>query len=158
MPYTLKLGNLIATQNDLDAPLQEGQIDAFVTCKMTFRLVLVQAGCCNPPLVCGYTFVNPTLWINPTNPNADTDCGTWSQDQTQLCYDCNSCKAGVVADVKQQWRKVAVVSVVVLVALAIVYIIGCCAFRNAQTEDLFKRYEEGYTSRSWRRRNWFRNE
>lgn len=118
----------------------------------------VQAGCCNPPLVCGYTFVNPTLWINPTNPNADTDCGTWSQDQTQLCYDCNSCKAGVVADVKQQWRKVAVVSVVVLVALAIVYIIGCCAFRNAQTEDLFKRYEEGYTSRSWRRRNWFRNE
>lgn len=117
----------------------------------------IQSGCCMPPAICGYSIVGPTNWNNPSNVSAEPDCSEWSNVQSQLCYDCDSCRAGVLANVKQEWRKVAVLSVVVLIALIIVYIIGCCAFRNAQTEDLFKRYEEQYRSRSWRRRNWFRS-
>lgn len=117
----------------------------------------IQSGCCMPPAICGYSIAEPTTWNNPSNVSAELDCTKWSNVQSQLCYDCDSCRAGVLANVKQEWRKVAVLSVVVLIALIIVYIIGCCAFRNAQTEDLFKHYEEQYRSRSWRRRNWFRS-
>lgn len=34
----------------------------------------VQSGCCKPPTLCGYQYVNPTMWINPVNPVADPDC------------------------------------------------------------------------------------
>lgn len=117
----------------------------------------IQSGCCMPPAICGYAIAGPTTWNNPSNLNAEVDCGKWSNDQGVLCYSCDSCRAGVAADVKGEWRKVAVVSVVVLGLLIVVYIVGCFAFRNAQRKDLFKRYEEQYRSRSWRRRNWFRS-
>ncbi|KAI5067209.1 hypothetical protein GOP47_0017737 [Adiantum capillus-veneris] len=117
----------------------------------------VQSGCCIPPAICGYAIAGPTTWNNPSNKDAEADCSKWSNDLGVLCYACDACRAGVVANIKREWRNVAILCVVVLVVLIIVYIIGCCAFRNAQTEDLFKRYEEQYRSRSWRRRNWFRS-
>lgn len=117
----------------------------------------IQSGCCMPPAICGYSIAGPTTWNNPSNLYAEADCAKWNNNLNVLCYACDACRAGVAANVKGGWRKVAVLSVVVLVALIIVYIAGCCAFRHAQTEDLFKRYEEQYRSRSWRRRNWFRS-
>ncbi|MCO5560298.1 hypothetical protein L7F22_013910 [Adiantum nelumboides] len=116
----------------------------------------VESGCCMPPVICGYTIAGPTTWNSPTNRGSLADCSKWSNDLGVLCYACDACRAGVLANIKAQWNKVAILSVVVLILLIIVYIIGCCAFRNAQTEDLFKRYEEQYRSHSWRRRNWFR--
>ncbi|CAN6906914.1 unnamed protein product [Brassica oleracea] len=56
------------------------------------------SGCCKPPTACGYNFVNPTLWQNPTNMAADADCYLWNNDQSQLCYNCNSCKAGLLGN------------------------------------------------------------
>ncbi|KAK9129883.1 hypothetical protein Sjap_010370 [Stephania japonica] len=108
-------------------------------------LTPVQSGCCKPPTECGYTFVNPTYWISPINNAADMDCLQWSNDQTQLCYACDSCKAGLLANLKKEWRRANVIMIITLVALIIVYVIGCCAFRNAKTEDLFRRYKQGYT-------------
>ncbi|KAH1057078.1 hypothetical protein J1N35_035143 [Gossypium stocksii] len=54
---------------------------------------------------CGYTFVNPTLWTNPLNPAGDPDCNLWSNDQTQLCYNCNSCKAGLLMNIKERMEE-----------------------------------------------------
>ncbi|KAK3428819.1 protein TORNADO 2 [Eucalyptus grandis] len=109
------------------------------------RISPLQSGCCKPPTECGYTFINPTYWISPINNAADMDCLNWSNDQNQLCYNCNSCKAGLLANLKKEWRRADVVLLITLVALISVYLIGCCAFRNAKTEDLFRRYKQGYT-------------
>lgn len=49
-----------------------------------------------------------------------------------LCYECDSCRAGVLEQVRKDWQKVTVLNVVVLAFLAGVYSLGCCAFRNAR--------------------------
>lgn len=104
----------------------------------------LQSGCCKPPTMCGYTFVNPTYWISPINTAADVDCVQWSNDQSQLCFACDSCKAGLLANLRRGWRKADVILIFTCVALIIVYLIGCCAFRNAKTEEIFDRYKQGY--------------
>ncbi|KAG7584412.1 hypothetical protein ISN44_As08g038720 [Arabidopsis suecica] len=101
------------------------------------------SGCCKPPTACGYNFVNPTLWLNPTNMAADADCYLWSNDQSQLCYNCNSCKAGLLGNLRKEWRKANLILIITVVVLIWVYVIACSAFRNAQTEDLFRKYKQG---------------
>lgn len=103
-----------------------------------------QSGCCKPPTECGYTFVNPTYWISPISAASDIDCMLWSNDQTVLCYSCSSCKAGLVANLGREWKRGDVVLVVTLVALIVVYAMGCYAFRDAKTQELFHRYKQGY--------------
>lgn len=109
------------------------------------HLTPIQSGCCKPPTQCGYTFVNPTNWISPINMAADMDCLQWSNDQNSLCYDCDSCKAGLLASVEREWRKADIILLITLVALICVYLVGCCAFRSAKTEDIFRKYKQGYT-------------
>lgn len=105
---------------------------------------LLQSGCCKPPTACGYTFVNPTYWISPISSTSDVDCTLWSNDQMVLCYSCTSCKAGLLANLRREWRTADVVLVVTLVALIFVYVMGFCAFRNAKTDQLFRRYKQGH--------------
>jgi hypothetical protein len=62
----------------------------------------------------------------------EADCAKWSNDQQMLCFQCDSCKAGVLASIKKSWRKVAILNIVVLIILVIVYVAGCAAFRNAK--------------------------
>uniref|UniRef100_A0A7N1A7W6 Tetraspanin-2 n=1 Tax=Kalanchoe fedtschenkoi TaxID=63787 RepID=A0A7N1A7W6_KALFE len=104
----------------------------------------LQSGCCKPPTICGYSYVSPTVWINPTNPIADPDCLAWSNDQSQLCYNCNACKAGLLGNLRKEWRRVNVFLIIAVVVLIFIYVIGCSAFKNAQTEDLFRRYKRGW--------------
>ncbi|XP_077234310.1 protein TORNADO 2-like [Tasmannia lanceolata] len=108
------------------------------------RISPIQSGCCKPPTLCGFTFVNPTYWISPIDTAIDMDCLLWSNEQTQLCYGCDSCKAGLLANLKREWRRADLILVFTLVALICVYLIGCCAFRNAKTEELFRKYKQGY--------------
>ncbi|KAJ7522884.1 hypothetical protein O6H91_18G030200 [Diphasiastrum complanatum] len=68
------------------------------------QLSSLESGCCKPPSACGYTFENATLWVNPTNVTADPDCLLWSNDN--LCFDCDSCRAGLLQNIKQDWHKV----------------------------------------------------
>ncbi|KAK9141911.1 hypothetical protein Syun_011311 [Stephania yunnanensis] len=112
---------------------------------MTPNISPLQSGCCKPPTVCGFGYVNPTVWVNPANPTADPDCYLWSNEQSQLCYGCNACKAGLLGNLRKEWRKANVIVIVALVVLIWVYIIGCSAFKNAQTEELFRRYKQGWT-------------
>ncbi|XP_077222309.1 tetraspanin-8-like [Tasmannia lanceolata] len=110
----------------------------------------IQSGCCKPPTSCGFIYVNATVWQNTAAGNttfADTDCNTWSNDQSTLCYNCQSCKAGVLANLKKDWKKVAIVNIVFLIFLVIVYSIGCCAFRNNREDNAFNafpRWKGGY--------------
>ncbi|KAI5320224.1 hypothetical protein L3X38_039932 [Prunus dulcis] len=104
----------------------------------------LQSGCCKPPTLCGYNYVNPTLWINPVNPGADQDCLLWNNDQNLLCYNCNSCRAGLLGNLRKEWRRANVILIVAVVVLIWVYLIACSAFKNAQTEELFRRYKQGW--------------
>ncbi|KAM3400397.1 hypothetical protein ACQJBY_005332 [Aegilops geniculata] len=75
--------------------------------------------------------------------HAHTAGGCWSERRTRtatsgtnapniLCYQCNSCKAGVMEQVRQDWHKISVLNVIVLVFLICICACGCCAFRNAR--------------------------
>lgn len=96
----------------------------------------LQSGCCKPPTDCGFDYQGPTIWNKPTTGLAsnNTDCTTWQNNPNVLCYDCQSCKAGVLANIKDDWKKVAVVNIIFLVCLVVVYSVGCCAFRNNREE------------------------
>lgn len=74
----------------------------------------------------------------------DPDCYLWSNDQSQLCYNCNACKAGLLGNLREEWRKANIILTVAVVVLIWVYLIACSAFKNAQTEDLFRRYKRGW--------------
>ncbi|OVA10167.1 Tetraspanin/Peripherin [Macleaya cordata] len=87
----------------------------------------VQSGCCKPPTACDYAGVT----LVPQDP----DCFRWNNAAPLLCYECDSCKAGVLEDVKNDWRKLSVLNVVVLVFLISIYSIGCCAFRNSRRSE-----------------------
>ncbi|KAJ1275904.1 hypothetical protein BS78_05G171900 [Paspalum vaginatum] len=106
----------------------------------------LQSGCCKPPTRCGYTFVTPTYWIDPISAAADADCAAWSNEQDKFCYSCASCKAGLLQNLRREWRRADIILAVVTAALLAVYAMGCYAFRTAKTDDLFRRYRQGYTS------------
>lgn len=100
----------------------------------------VQSGCCKPADECNFIYVNPTTWTKTANATLNNpDCSAWDNDPNKLCFDCQSCKAGLLQNLKTDWKKVAVINIVVLVFLVIVYSIGCCAFRNNRQEN-WKRY------------------
>ncbi|KAK4761739.1 hypothetical protein SAY87_029623 [Trapa incisa] len=90
----------------------------------------IQSGCCKPPTACTY---NTAVVVAATVQ--DPDCYRWSNAPTMLCYDCDSCKAGVLENIRTNWHKISVLCIVVLVLLIGIYSIGCCAFRNARRAE-----------------------
>ncbi|KAF6150553.1 hypothetical protein GIB67_030354 [Kingdonia uniflora] len=108
------------------------------------KLNPVQSGCCKPPTECGKVYNNETFWSDQGGGlvGNSNDCLKWSNDQSVLCYNCDSCKAGVLASIKKSWRKVSVINIVMLILLVIVYVIGCAAFRNNRRMDNDESYGE----------------
>ncbi|PIN10792.1 hypothetical protein CDL12_16613 [Handroanthus impetiginosus] len=100
----------------------------------------MQSGCCKPPSYCGLQFQNATTWTMPEKGPAspDPDCKTWSNDPARLCLDCGSCKNAVLENIKSEWRMVAIINSCILVLVAIIYSIGCCALRNNQSHGYTK--------------------
>ncbi|KAK6925189.1 Tetraspanin/Peripherin [Dillenia turbinata] len=107
------------------------------------RLSPIQSGCCKPPTSCGFEFKNPTFWVMPeTGPAAeDSDCKTWSNNQTILCYACNSCKGGVLENIKKEWRLVAIFNACIIGLIVIVYSLGCFALRNNRKDNRYSRHK-----------------
>lgn len=114
------------------------------------KLNPIQSGCCKPPTECGLTYVNETTWAASGLGATGTslDCGRWSNDQTQLCYGCDSCRAGVLGSLKNSWRKVSVINIVVLIVLVIFYVVAFAAFRNNRRIDNHEAYGEARMTKS----------
>ncbi|KAL5655589.1 hypothetical protein ACJX0J_034908, partial [Zea mays] len=88
-------------------------------------LTPIQSGCCKPPTACQYSGGMPV-------GAQDEDCYRWNNAPDILCYRCDSCRAGVMEQVRQDWHKIFVLDVAVLAALVCICSCGCCAFRNAR--------------------------
>ncbi|KAG8070284.1 hypothetical protein GUJ93_ZPchr0006g44248 [Zizania palustris] len=120
---------------------------SFLTADQFYQshLTPLQSGCCKPPAVCGYSYVSPTVWASPADAAArqaaDPDCGLWGNDPSQLCYECESCRAGLIAALRDQWHRANIALVVATVALVFLYLVGCSAYKNAQAEAIFRRYK-----------------
>ncbi|KAK9669037.1 hypothetical protein RND81_13G104300 [Saponaria officinalis] len=105
----------------------------------------IQSSCCKPPAKCGFTPKNATYWENPNPKNrsntTDPDCETWSNDPKKLCYDCKTCKAGVLANLRREWRKFLIINAIIIILLFFIYMVGCCAVRNNYH---LPKYSSGY--------------
>lgn len=103
---------------------------------------MLQSGCCKPPVECGFEFKNSTNWTVPKSGPAvpDSDCNTWSNQQNELCFNCNSCKAGFLGNIKQQWKNLLIFNICLIVFVIIVYSTGCCASRNNRISRKYNRY------------------
>lgn len=93
---------------------------------------VLQSGSCKPPTECNFAYLNETYWMKPSGPSnsSNPDCDTWSNDQSELCYACQSCKAGVLANLKNSWKKIAITNAALIALLLVVYSLGCCVLRN----------------------------
>ncbi|CAA0829212.1 Tetraspanin-2 [Striga hermonthica] len=98
----------------------------------------IESGCCKPPLICGFQYTGPTTWVGTSNFAADADCAIWNNDPRELCYNCDSCKAGLLGNLRQEWRKTYIILIVTLIVLIFIYLVACAAYKNAQNE-LFRR-------------------
>ncbi|WVZ09361.1 hypothetical protein V8G54_013891 [Vigna mungo] len=96
------------------------------------HLSTTQSGCCKPPAYCGFIMKNVTFWEVPKKGPAvnNSDCSTWNNREDKLCYDCNSCKGGVLANIRNQWRRLTVFNACVLLVVTAIYALGCYAIKN----------------------------
>ncbi|KAK7357065.1 hypothetical protein VNO80_16346 [Phaseolus coccineus] len=95
----------------------------------------IQSGCCKPPTACTYNVAAMMMTQDP-------DCYRWNNAPNLLCYECDSCKAGVLEDIRGNWHKLSVLTVTMLVLLIGIYSIGCCAFRNTKRSETDYPYGE----------------
>ncbi|XP_073044203.1 tetraspanin-8-like [Primulina eburnea] len=100
------------------------------------HLSALQSGCCKPSNDCNFQYISPTNW-NSTQASIydNPDCLVWKSDPNVLCYNCQACKAGLLDNIKSDWKRVAVVNIIFLIFLIIVYSVGCCAFRNNREDN-----------------------
>ncbi|XVF73460.1 hypothetical protein PTKIN_Ptkin12aG0203000 [Pterospermum kingtungense] len=89
----------------------------------------LQSGCCKPSNECNFTYWYPTFWSQDNGVFTNPDCKAWNNNQTILCYNCQSCKAGFLDTIKDSWKKVCIYNVVGLIYLIIIYSVGCWASR-----------------------------
>ncbi|XWS37213.1 hypothetical protein CRYUN_Cryun19dG0024000 [Craigia yunnanensis] len=101
------------------------------------KLSSIQSGCCKPPMYCRFVYKNATTWMVPkSGPDVqDSDCRTWSNDQRKLCYNCKSCKGGVLANIRKEWRLLAILNICVLILVIITFNIGCGIRKNRKSDD-----------------------
>ncbi|MCO5567544.1 hypothetical protein L7F22_021238 [Adiantum nelumboides] len=101
------------------------------------RLTPPQSGCCKPPTLCGASFVRATEWVDMTHSLATSDCGRWDNRTEVLCYQCSSCRAGLLENVKHVWRLVAYFSLAILGCLVVIYSIAWLGFLKGLWDDTF---------------------
>ncbi|TYK28907.1 tetraspanin-8-like [Cucumis melo var. makuwa] len=67
----------------------------------------IQSGCCKPADECNFTYKALTQWEKLANVSSfsNPDCGLWDNKPKKLCFDCESCKGGVLDNLKRNWKR-----------------------------------------------------
>ncbi|KAK1565117.1 hypothetical protein Q3G72_019142 [Acer saccharum] len=104
---------------------------------------LIQSGCCKPPVFCKLEKSNATSGrAGGGGAGAaveHSDCLTWSDKPEKLCFECKSCKGGVLGSIRRQWRVMALLNLAVIAVVLLIFIVGCCVRRNNRS-DRYVRY------------------
>lgn len=109
------------------------------------KLSPTESGCCRPPAECGFRQLNATYFTVTAAPaSANPDCLRFNNNQTMMCFSCDSCKGGFAQYIKDEWNTVAIVLIIVLVFLIICYIAACFAKNNADRDLTFERMDKSY--------------
>uniref|UniRef100_A0ACD5XF45 Uncharacterized protein n=1 Tax=Avena sativa TaxID=4498 RepID=A0ACD5XF45_AVESA len=93
-------------------------------------LTPVQSGCCKPPTSCVYG--DGELAVTAVQ---EEDCYVWRNDPAVLCYGCESCRAGVMEQLRRHCHNLTVLNAALLLVLIAVCSGGCCAYRNARRAE-----------------------
>ncbi|KAL5773027.1 hypothetical protein ACOSQ2_012951 [Xanthoceras sorbifolium] len=94
------------------------------------HLSSVQSGCCKPSSDCKFTHEGPMNWNKTNGVYKNPDCSKWENTVDILCYNCLSCKAGVIDQVRGDCIGLSIANAIVLGLVIIFYVIGCCACCN----------------------------
>ncbi|MCO5572601.1 hypothetical protein L7F22_026358 [Adiantum nelumboides] len=96
----------------------------------------IQFGCCKPPDSCNYGYVDGKSWsITSNQTGTSSDCVSWSNDPSLLCFNCISCKVGVTQETQSSWKKVRTLLLIVLIVLLTLYAIcGCGLFKSEKPQ------------------------
>ncbi|XP_055801904.1 tetraspanin-8-like [Solanum dulcamara] len=100
----------------------------------------IHLSCCKPPTPCGLEFHNATYWTMPkAGPAvADDDCKIWSNVQSELCFNCQSCTRAFLHKLHKDWK---VYSIVYFVALLVFNFVGCVYYCVLMRKNRSKGYE-----------------
>lgn len=91
----------------------------------------IESGCCKPSNECNFNYTSPTEWMKPKDGvYTNMDCTAWDNNPSVLCFDCQSCKAGLADDVKRKWRTAGIVSIIFVILLIIFSFMGCIVIEN----------------------------
>ncbi|KAH7443115.1 hypothetical protein KP509_02G020100 [Ceratopteris richardii] len=128
------------------------------------KLSSVQKGCCIPPSACHVTYTGSEIepheiigrWDENHSSNIPTDtlmveellrhatnevvhaythdCKHWNSNPYVLCYDCDTCKAGVIQGNMNKWR-IAGITFVVIIAIMVMMVgsFACFGFVQEKT-------------------------
>ncbi|WCJ22034.1 Tetraspanin-11 [Euphorbia peplus] len=98
----------------------------------------LQGVCCMPPSECEFEHRNGTLSVR--NGETNDDCRRWSNKQSELCLDCDTCKAGFLDVIRKQWRNVGISFIILIVFTIIVFMTSSCAANNNSFENRLDQY------------------
>ncbi|XP_021818905.1 tetraspanin-8-like [Prunus avium] len=97
------------------------------------ELAPVLSSCCKPSVECGFSYENPTVWKKKNNSaSSNPDCKAWDNDRKVMCFNCESCKAGMLEQLIISWKAMHLFRTLMLGFLCFVYAVACCAFKNTR--------------------------
>ncbi|CAI9752785.1 unnamed protein product [Fraxinus pennsylvanica] len=107
----------------------------------------LQLGCCRPPNRCGLV-QNETYWVAPKSGLAsqDEECVKWRDAGNGECYECDSCKAGYLAEYQEHWQNEKVVQMAAVFFLVIASALACLTFRQDRDPHEHNAYSMPYRS------------
>lgn len=115
--------------------------------------LLMQSGCCKPADDCRFTYKGAYTWNKAKGNAVNPDCAKWENGVDKLCFNCESCKAGVVKQVEGYWKTIAVFIASVLSLLISLYVFGICAccnnIRRGKASDTYNPYYYPYKSNAY---------
>ncbi|XP_049367296.1 tetraspanin-12-like [Solanum verrucosum] len=102
---------------------------------------VTQSSCCQPPTYCGLEFHNATYWTMPkAGPAvAGNDCKIWSNVQSELCFNCQSCRTPFLDELHFEWKLCSIACFVFSLVFYFVCSVQWCIRRGKKSKGCQKR-------------------
>uniref|UniRef100_A0A3Q7FT67 Uncharacterized protein n=1 Tax=Solanum lycopersicum TaxID=4081 RepID=A0A3Q7FT67_SOLLC len=127
--------------------LPESVAETFADTGSVFPGCFRQSNCCQPPIYCGLEFHSVTNWTMPKSglAVADNDCKIWSNVQSELCFNCQSCRIPFVDELHFEWKLCSIACFVLFLVLYFVCSVQWCIRRGRNQMDAKNAKHEPYS-------------